>query len=339
MGVERAVMELTRTTGQQLQKYNPHVSRRQAPKVVLEEDDYVDKLDRIIRRDFFPDLVDPTDDDTAPSMRVNEFIANHTSEDNASFHEILDRNNADIEARMPWIDARTDGERRANDLRERLNLTESDDPRPKHLDLLGYQPKNSLLFNAETEHTHVIIDRGDRINHRNTRITYDGLSSLSDISAMTSSTTTTDGNGTPCIRGYKLIKSPVGDESISSKMRHLPMDESERIPKREFRVPDLPPREKIARSLGQAASKNIAKRQRDFSVRSSPRTPSFSSVEMSPAIKRLLSKRKKSSGGDDQLRASYTAAGTPISYRLSSPAVTPSLSWSSPYQSSQHKDR
>ena len=59
-------------------------------KIVLEEEEYVDELRRIIQRDYFPDGAS-RDDVAALDMSLDAFAAKHTSEDNASFEEALER--------------------------------------------------------------------------------------------------------------------------------------------------------------------------------------------------------------------------------------------------------
>ena len=55
------------------------------PKVVLEEDEYVEEMERIIVRDYFPSLA--AADRPALDVTLDAFAARHTSEDNASFEE------------------------------------------------------------------------------------------------------------------------------------------------------------------------------------------------------------------------------------------------------------
>lgn len=302
-----------------------HVSRPAPQKVVLEEDAYVGAVDAIIKRDFFPDLL--PDNAPVPDARLNEFVATHTSEDNASFNDIIDRQNAALREGTRWMDAKSDGVRRAADLRDRLQLPaahDDDDPRPKCLEFGAYQPQNALMFNASTEHPHVIVDRGDRVAPENTRLRESCSSSMSDATSATIDSGVQDGSATPTIRGYKPVRAPVYEPDkvpittwgrVAGTPVQLDDGDQEQAAVRGFRVPDAPDRERIARRLGQAAAKSIAKRQRDRSWTPSPRltrTPSTPrAVQMSPAARRLLSKRQKSRGaGDPELRASYS--GTPV---------------------------
>lgn len=59
-------------------------------RIVLSEEDYFKRLSAIIKRDFFPSLAEATEKETAS---MAEFQAQYTTEDNASFEELLAREN------------------------------------------------------------------------------------------------------------------------------------------------------------------------------------------------------------------------------------------------------
>jgi protein DGCR14 len=70
---------------------------RETTPVVLDEDEWTAAIEEIIGRDFFPDSTDTkrrecTVDVTGLSL--DEFLRRYTSEDNASFRDILDKGNA-----------------------------------------------------------------------------------------------------------------------------------------------------------------------------------------------------------------------------------------------------
>lgn len=111
------------------------------PAIALEEDEYVDSLSHIIKRDFFPDLSAHDDSGqkrgassirpastrmrtprnsrqdesfgytesmdkfakTRKSLSLDDFQARYTSEDNASFQEILDDSNLKRRERYSWL--------------------------------------------------------------------------------------------------------------------------------------------------------------------------------------------------------------------------------------------
>ena len=58
-------------------------------KVILTEEEYIRNIDYIIKRDFYPDLLIP--DENMPRISLDEFMSKYTSEDNASFSEIIEK--------------------------------------------------------------------------------------------------------------------------------------------------------------------------------------------------------------------------------------------------------
>jgi hypothetical protein len=113
---------------QQQQARNASGSKKQT---VLEEESYLDKLEEIIERDFFPgiqemqkriDVIDyllehgkdpvlPDPEDNADSSQsLSEFLAKNTSEDNQSFAELMEKNNSRIHERSPWLWATSDAD-------------------------------------------------------------------------------------------------------------------------------------------------------------------------------------------------------------------------------------
>ncbi|RHY33443.1 hypothetical protein DYB32_009044, partial [Aphanomyces invadans] len=61
-------------------------------KHILDEDEYVDALDKIIERDFFPDL----------ERLKHQAMAKHTSEDNAAFEELQEKAINDHKRKYHW---------------------------------------------------------------------------------------------------------------------------------------------------------------------------------------------------------------------------------------------
>jgi hypothetical protein len=61
-------------------------------KIILNEEEYMERLGAILKRDFFPSL---QDEFTEPEqLSISEFQSIFTTEDNASFEELLARENA-----------------------------------------------------------------------------------------------------------------------------------------------------------------------------------------------------------------------------------------------------
>ena len=64
---------------------------------VLEEEEYIDSLSNIIARDFYPGL--PSNDSTV-NLSLDQFQTKYTSQDNHSFNQIIQKNNAERSARI-----------------------------------------------------------------------------------------------------------------------------------------------------------------------------------------------------------------------------------------------
>ncbi|RLO06637.1 hypothetical protein DYB28_005348 [Aphanomyces astaci] len=73
-------------------------------KHVLEEDEYVDALDKIIERDFFPDLQRLKHQTMVRPMLLSKKVlhAKHTSEDNAAFEELQEKAVNDHKRKYHW---------------------------------------------------------------------------------------------------------------------------------------------------------------------------------------------------------------------------------------------
>ena len=59
----------------------------------IDEDEYYQKLEQIIARDFFPDNFDSTNNEHI-QMSLDEFQRRYTSEDNASFQRLHEKDRA-----------------------------------------------------------------------------------------------------------------------------------------------------------------------------------------------------------------------------------------------------
>lgn len=67
-------------------------------KTVLEEDEYLEQLGRIITRDYYPDV----SRGTSLSMGLDEFASRYTSEDNASFEALAEKESREHARRYWW---------------------------------------------------------------------------------------------------------------------------------------------------------------------------------------------------------------------------------------------
>lgn len=100
------------TTSQKLTQVALRVEQPAAPKELprpkaLEEDEYFKRLELIIARDFFPStFVPPSSSEEEQrflQMSVDEFQRRYTSEDNASFRAIHDRDRAQFLKRIDFM--------------------------------------------------------------------------------------------------------------------------------------------------------------------------------------------------------------------------------------------
>lgn len=78
---------------------------RQGDRQALSEEAYVEALERIIERDFFPQLEGRVEGGAALAAEhsLDGFLAHYTSEDNASFGEVLERDLQERRRRLPWL--------------------------------------------------------------------------------------------------------------------------------------------------------------------------------------------------------------------------------------------
>lgn len=73
------------------------VEKKRRKKTVLEEEEYLNEMGRIISRDFFPLL----ENEEALPLSLDKFAANYTSEDNESF-DVLAKEASDDHVRSHW---------------------------------------------------------------------------------------------------------------------------------------------------------------------------------------------------------------------------------------------
>ncbi|KAJ2517565.1 hypothetical protein GGI11_003119 [Coemansia sp. RSA 2049] len=266
---------------------------------VLDESEFAFHVDRIVARDFFPDLkrlkaqgeglglgseddavaITTTDAsrqddkerlDGGRDMSLDQFLATHTSEDNASFSKL--------------VEAETEKRRRAH---ERMvggssssKLTSSSTG--KGLETWKYTARNALMF---TPTAHVTTGDGSssrsgaaRILAHNTRLPEDfgGGDDQSnwDIESV-------DGDATPMINGYKLVREPTGSSSRAYGQGRT----------RGFKIGETPEREKLAQQLSKPrmAQMDAIKSKPARSRSTSGRQAAQKVAMLSPAAQRLLS--------------------------------------------------
>lgn len=70
-------------------------------KIILSEEEYMERLGAILKRDFFPSLQDEFSE--PEQLNISEFQSLFTTEDNASFEELLARENARKRAKFEKV--------------------------------------------------------------------------------------------------------------------------------------------------------------------------------------------------------------------------------------------
>lgn len=70
-------------------------------KIILSEEEYMERLGAILKRDYFPSLQDEFSE--AEQLNISEFQSLFTTEDNASFEELLARENARKRAKFEKV--------------------------------------------------------------------------------------------------------------------------------------------------------------------------------------------------------------------------------------------
>ena len=209
-------------------------------KIVLEEEEYVDELRRIIQRDYFPDGAS-RDDVAALDMSLDAFAAKHTSEDNASFEEALERaRNAHVRKYWWCYDAErlkaagievpdtsslgthllSDGTRISEERRLKADAAASDKPMASDasqrlLDFAPHEPCNALLFppayeGAPSKPVVKAIQRANTRFKEEPRARAGTAGSYPDLSSVSSETTSAADEGLVPMTPRIL---PGGDES------------------------------------------------------------------------------------------------------------------------------
>lgn len=171
------------------------------PKKVLEEQEYLDRVTKIIRRDFFPDLHFSTDNSVTPrtdsnirdtpgtqisttsslrsrreatSLSLNEYFERYTSEDDAYFERLQRREKKRHQRRYPWL--YKDVILHNKDVKNQLKLpsNECDSSTKEHcmekkmIDW-QYNPKNSLFYPPRDKSS----KSQSVINYNSSRLVYD----------------------------------------------------------------------------------------------------------------------------------------------------------------------
>lgn len=182
------------------------VEERIASKKVLEEDEYLGRMAKIIRRDFFPDSEFPTEPSTSHrndqseqlysvtpgtdasqfsttsslrsryescNMGLNEFLKKYTSEDNAYFEKLQRKDLKRHRLKYPWL--YEDKTNHTERVREQLKLPSASDQSnnvnsraSNRLIDWPHNPKNSLFYPPKEEE--LSRERPSTVNYNSNRL-------------------------------------------------------------------------------------------------------------------------------------------------------------------------
>eukprot|EP01137_Pigoraptor_chileana_P005427 Opistho-2@48483 len=158
-------------------------SKEIPPAKVLDEDEFVNRMERIIERDFFPDLPklraqretelfldtrDPAPQQHCEDGSLDTFLYSNTSEDNESFNKIMDKTRERHRRRYAWVfDSET------KQLQLAAQPASEVSRRAGAPDPWGYRVHNLLMYYPEGTSPSTIGVRegeGRSVSHVNTRV-------------------------------------------------------------------------------------------------------------------------------------------------------------------------
>jgi protein DGCR14 len=207
-----------------------------------------------------PNKLDPT------SLSLGAYLATHTSEDNASFSELLDKDKEKFQQKFWWIE---DQVKLAET--HKLLMNKPFDQRQGLLETWAFKSHNALMFYPKTQmdkDTTAIEKFGPkRTIAENTR--FKGFSGRLKPSADHSSKDSeSDGSSSPKVGGFGFVPmTPTIDPNAGSESPfvtwgnvvgtplHLTSEDGKDIPKGPiFKIPALPKRDHLGRKLSKQAA-------------------------------------------------------------------------------------
>ncbi|KTW28287.1 uncharacterized protein T551_02706 [Pneumocystis jirovecii RU7] len=284
------VQSISQKNGEKRPNKAPPIQKQKCAPNILEEDTYQQAISDIIKRDFFPDLLEMeanekmqeqglemaenmgsgdaakntskpgentryTHEETASSeltrnMSLDQFQAKYTSEDNASFIDILNEQNQRQRDAYDWAwnnnKINTD---RVNEESRRALLKSSNvpqigwvDDRPSQPEAWPFNPMNALMFHPETDHTKPkILPLGfeKSITYHATRMPPAQFSRPASPSTGTASNLYDE----PLVAGWGFVDEPSPSPLLSNS--RTPTSRLPQTPRRAFKMPDIPHREAL----------------------------------------------------------------------------------------------
>jgi protein DGCR14 len=278
---------------------------------VLEEEVYVEKMSEIVERDYFPSLkklredveetesrVDPEEDtdgdnESNSNLTLDKFVAKYTSEDNASFEEMIEDAKIRDLKKLPRLGMVKDEEEGKRQLEQLMILPSiqkqvEGSERPTAPLTWPFQNINHLMYLPEgaelTAQEASVLSRKPQVIKENTRFKKDPFDATLNEKAIKEASLAqaqmqegkirADGTvvKAPVISGYSMIpmtpthvpSTPLmtWGEIDSTPQRLDPPTPSRYLATPEtprFRLPDVPIRE----ALGHSLSERVAQRTRD----------------------------------------------------------------------------
>ncbi len=355
---DKAIIEREAGTGRQEQQGSTrHAGRRR--EIILDEDDWIAAMEGIIERDFFPDLkslrerveglerdtpgellsfrqreagsweptpygLDSTEretSETAPKLTLDQFLSRYTSEDNASFRDILNRSNAVRREKFKhlWQPPNPCTQKKAAE-----HLTDGYGTTGQGEDtMIGwkYKPVNMLMYDGSSRNS-LPYSSSEKPRSVQNGVNYRATHAHTDTSGgvvygtREEGATTSGADVTP--QDYSIMATPVIEPGVDATPL-MTWGKIDATPQRldhddvsGFKVQQTPTREKLAHSLGGKASKAINKRSgygtsHAAKLVSRALSQRGSATPMSPAARRLAGHMTRKRETDNALRASYSA--------------------------------
>ncbi|KAL9642116.1 hypothetical protein ABK040_007121 [Willaertia magna] len=292
-------------------------------KIILAEEDYVNSIEYLIRRDFFPNLPLPicNNENELTKLSLDDFLNNYTSEDNASFNEIMERWKKKNEKQLEYMYERNNVSNKLQLIKTKtLAITQQVDKSNLYKNSLMHIPSGIPSIDSIKENTDIkyintrvskeVIENQDKkrkLKETTTTVDLDNLPDdpktaldkiQSKLYSLSSSSNDNVNNNTPLIQGYKLERTPIINPEEKSIMTWGTIESTP------FRIPPTPKREELANKLAERASKSIRKREllNNNSIRSNSLTPSpFSTPGSSSSVNNIQTKFQNLSSAAKQL--------------------------------------
>lgn len=291
---------------------------------ILEEEMYQTALSEIIKRDFFPDLLKMEQEEARgareteeeekvgeeetsishskvkemmkkikdDNLSLDQFQSTYTSEDNASFTDLLYQQNQRQREAYRWIwdnKNKIDSERVKEEKQRRMLLSSSKDSsvltldqRPAQPDAWHFNPINTLMFHPETDYSkpNLSLSQAEKsITYCATRISPEKLQHTS----CTIKKPIEKQDEEPTVAGWSFVDdAPTPLPQTFTKKSQIKQQDTSEIPERTFKMPDIPAREILHHRITERINKkNRAKTPAAFFKE----IPKFSS---SPDVRKAM---------------------------------------------------